>query len=241
MFFDWGHARGSGKPADMALLRARQVRGSIATSGATRPRRLEGVETLTQTCPTTTRRPVGRTSRPTGRASIPVRCASSPPRPADPAVDGRRPGISKASTRSPAEATRAQRPPPTTRTGPRPTASRGDRRRLHADGLADRDRRPRHHRRAGNTELAARLWDVAPDGNKRSSRAPATGRRGDGPPGVPAASERLALRGRPRGQARAAGNDEPYGRMSNFPFTIRSRTSTSACRSTRSRGRRSRS
>jgi hypothetical protein len=73
---------------------------------------------------------------------------------------------------------------------------------------------------AVNTELAARLWDVGPDGNQTLVGRALYRPTGDG---------RQVFQPHPNGWHFAAGhvpklellgNDAPYGRPSNFPFTI---------------------
>ena len=71
---------------------------------------------------------------------------------------------------------------------------------------------------AVNTELAARLWDVAPDGNQTLVARGLFRPTGDG---------RQVFQLHPNGwhfagghvpKLELLGNDAPYGRMSNFPF-----------------------
>ena len=112
---------------------------------------------------------------------------------------------------------------------PRP----GARRRLHADGLAD-GRRRRSPRPGPTSQLAARLLDVAPERRRDPRRArplPARDRRRADPPGLPAAPERLALRGRARRQARAAaGRRALRPRLQRPGARSPSPTSSCACR-----------
>jgi hypothetical protein len=204
MFFDFGHMRGTGRAADTARLQQRQfdwfdhyVKGDASVPTLT------GVETLTQTCPKDA--PSGGPFDAANWSSLHpgevrfqssdaqrVRSTGGDPdvsRAVDPIAGG---GDACATTSS------ANLPGTATYRLPK-VRGKG----YHAARRADGDRRPRGRRVHGRGQHRARCAVVGrrarwqPDA--RGPRpVPADWRRA---PGVPAASERLALRGRARAEA----------------------------------------
>ena len=73
---------------------------------------------------------------------------------------------------------------------------------------------------AVNTELAARLWDVAPDGNQALVARALYRPTGDGRQVFQLHPNGWRFAGGHVPKLELLGNDTPYGRMSNFPFRI---------------------
>ena len=221
MFFDFGHMRGTGKPADTARLQQRQfawfdhyVKGDDSVPI------LNGVETLTQTCPKAA--PSGGPfDAPDWNALHPgeVRFKAADPedvssaagspevnRTVDPIAGG---GDACATTASADQkGTATYRLPKVTGKGYT----------LMGAPTVIADLAVKTSTAAVNTELAARLWDVAPDGNQTLVARGLFRPTGDG---------RQVFQLHPNGwhfagghvpKLELLGNDAPYGRMSNFPF-----------------------
>jgi len=223
MFFDFGHMRGTGKAADTARLQQRQfdwfdhyVKGDASVPTLT------GVEALTQTCPKDA--PSGGPFEARDWSALhpgEVRFASagaqrvrstggSPDvsRAVDPIAGGGDACATTSSANLPGTATyrlaKVKGKGYTLLGAPTVIVD------LEVDASTD----------AVNTELAARLWDVAPDGNQTLVGRALYRPTGDG---------RQVFQLHPNGWHFAAGhvpklellgNDTPYGRPSNFPFTI---------------------
>jgi fermentation-respiration switch protein FrsA (DUF1100 family) len=222
MFFDFGHMRGTGKAADTARLTQHQfewfdhyVKGdaSVAT--------LQGVETLTQTCPKDApsggpfHAPTWEDLHPgevrflSAEAQTVSSTGGSPDvsRAIDPIAGGGNACTTTSSADQPGTATyrlpKATGPGYTLMGAPTVIAD------LAFSGADPVD-----------AELAARLWDVAPDGNQTLVDRALYRPSGNG---------RAVFQLHPNGWHFAAGhvpklellgNDDPYGRTSNFPFTV---------------------
>ncbi|MGH8939131.1 MAG: hypothetical protein ACRDV2_07250, partial [Actinomycetes bacterium] len=222
LHFDYGHQRGSNKEADLERLRDRTrqwfdryVEGdeSVAT--------LEGVEALTQTCPDTApsggpfQAPTWRELHPgevrfqDAAAQTIVSDPADPDSPeTDPIVAGNNPCVATDAADQPGTATY------------RLPAVEGEGYTLLGSPtvIADLDVTAASAR---DTEIAARLWDVSPDGSSQVLIARALYRPdGDG---------RRVFQLHPNGyrfepghtvKLELLGSDAPYGRKSNFPFSI---------------------
>jgi hypothetical protein len=223
MFFDFGHMRGTGKAADEARLNQRifewfdhYVKGDQSVST------LNGVETLTQTCPAdapsggpfdtpdwVSQHP-GEVRFLSGAAQTLSSGGGDPNvnRTVDPVAGG---GNACATTSaSDLSGTATYRLPKVTGGGytlmGAPT--------VIADLTVNASDIP-------STEIAARLWDVAPDGGSQTLVGRALYR--------PATNGRQVFQLHPNGwrfapghipKLELLGNDDPYGRTSNESFTI---------------------
>ena len=226
MFFDFGHQRGPEQARRQARLQQRaSTRGSTTTSRATERARAAGRRGADPDLPEGRALRRARSTRPTWDALHPgrgpLRARRRRRRPPRPAAT-RRVGARR-STRSPAAARvrdDARRPTSSgTATYRLPTATGAG---LHAAGLADGHRRPRRLPARPSPSSPRGCWTSRPTATRRSSRAASTARRGDGAPGLPAAPERLALRRRPRRQARAAGQRRALRAGVERAFTVAS-------------------
>jgi predicted acyl esterase len=223
MFFDFGHMRGTGKPADTALLQERQfdwfdhyVKGD---TGVPVP---NGVETLTQTCPASapsggpffasswSRLHPGEVRFLSGRAHRVSYAGGRPDvsRAIDPVAGGG--NACAATTSADQRRTATYRLPKATGRGYT----------LMGSPTVIADVKVAGIRVAANAELAARLWDVG-RGGKQTLVARGLYR--------PTGSGRQVFQLHPNGWRFAAGhvpklellgNDAPYGRASNFRYTI---------------------
>ena len=222
LHYDYGHQRGSNKPADFAYAGGRiqdwldrYVRGDEGVEP------FQGVEALTQTCPASAssggpfRAPTWRELHP-GEVRFQdqapqtiVSASDDPDSPqTDPIVAGN----------NPCKTTSAQDQPMGTATYRLPPVEDGYTLLGAPTVIADLDVTGPG---AANTEIAARLWDVAPDGTTQTLVARALYRpNGDG---------RRVFQLHPNGyefepehtvKLELLGSDAPYGRKSNFPFSI---------------------
>jgi hypothetical protein len=224
MFFDFGHMRGTGKPADTARLDQRSfewmdryVKGDASVST------LDGVETMTQTCPKDT--PSGGPfDAPDWNGQHPgeVRFLSAAAQTL--ASTGGDPSVSRAvdpiAGGGNACATTSAGDQPRTATYRLPKAT-GDGYTLLGSPTVIADLRVTGAG-AEKTQVAARLWDVAPGGGSQTLVGRALYR--------PTRNRRQVFQLHPNGWHFAAGhvaklellgNDDPYGRTSNDPFSIR--------------------
>ena len=223
MFFDFGHMRGTGRTADTALLQQHQydwfdhyVKGDASAPTLT------GVQALTQTCPKDA--PSGGPyNAPDWNALHPGEVRYKAADPEDVSSTGGDPAVNAAvdpiagggnacATTSSANlsGTATYRLPKVTGKGYT----------LLGAPTVIADLKVKASTDAVNTELAARLWDVAPDGNQTLVARSVYRPSGDG---------RQVFQLHPNGWRFAAGhvpklellgNDVPYVRMSNFPFKI---------------------
>jgi hypothetical protein len=223
MFFDFGHMRGTNKPADTARLLQRQfdwfdhyVKGDASVPV------LNGVETLTQTCPASapsggpffasswSRLHPGEVRFQSGRARRVASAGGSPD--VSRAIDPIAGGGNACTATSSADQSRAAtyRLPKATGRGYTLMGSPTVIANLKVSGSRD----------PANAELAARLWDVG-RGGKQTLVARGLYR--------PTGSGREVFQLHPNGWHFAAGhvpklellgNDAPYGRASNLRFTI---------------------
>jgi fermentation-respiration switch protein FrsA (DUF1100 family) len=224
MFFDFGHMRGTGKPADTARLQQRQfdwfdryVKGDAGV------KTLTGVETLTQTCPKDA--PSGGPfDAPDWNGLHPgeVRFKSAEGR--DVSSAGGNPDVNRAvdpiAGGGDACATTSSADQSGTATYRLPKVTGKGYTLLGSPTVIADLKKVKASTDPSNTELAARLWDVAPDGNQTLVGRALYRPTGDG---------RQVFQLHPNGWRFAAGhvpklellgNDTPYGRTSNFPFRI---------------------
>ena len=215
--FDWGHTRGQNKPADATRLAARRTAWFAHYLEGQGPTPFLGVEFLDPDVPEGRRlrgpRPGGVVARP-----APRRGALRLRRHADVALGRggprRQPGV------QPDRRPRCLRDDVGARSRRNGDLSlRPGRPGVHAHGIGDDRREARHPRRqrAGGGASARRRSRWAPDAG-RPHALPAGPH--DEVAGVPAASQRLALRRGHIIKLELLGNDASYGRMSNGSFTI---------------------
>jgi hypothetical protein len=223
MFFDFGHMRGTGKPADTARLEQRRlqwmdhyVKGDASVST------LQGVETMTQTCPKDapsggpfdapdwSGEHPGEVRFLSADAQTLVSNAGDPSinRAVDPIAGG---GDACATTPAGDQnGTATYRLPKATGDGytllGAPTVIAD----LKVTGAG-----------AENTQVAARLWDLAADGGSQTLVARALYRpTGDGRQVFQLHANGWHFPAGHVPKLELLGNDDPYGRTSNDPFSI---------------------
>ena len=201
---DFGHQRAQNKPGDKALLSSRiQTMFDHYVKGAGATPQLGATATI-ETCPSTARSG-GPFSASTWAGLHPGEVDfSSPASPDDPVGRGQ-PG--DLACDRPDRRRRRLRVGLGDRSGPGrrhvPPAGR-DRPRLHAARLADRCRHAQRHRRRSPRSRLACGTSTPRRTPRRSWHAASTASSARRPPGLPASPGRVALRGRPRRQARVA-------------------------------------